>query len=254
MNCPNCNAELKEGMKFCPSCGREINTNIICPKCGREVKNGLKFCSNCGNQVSGKEEIEANSCEPTNVENIHEKENYQYLLNQSNNKSNKERDKENSRNINHNRYKKILMYGCVGVLCYFLVSLLGGSLLGSSSSSFVGEYNINREGFDYPFTIHEDGRCIYHSKYLFKEGYKDIYIGNVQVLSKTAFRITGASDPIHIDDLHIYNSEGNEVGSISNLYLLDLVFDTSDYSIYFHRSDFDNKDISTPDHGKFWKE
>ena len=67
MNCPHCNTELRKGMKFCPSCRREIDTNIICPKCGREVKNGLKFCSNCGNQVSDKEEIEANSCEPTKI-------------------------------------------------------------------------------------------------------------------------------------------------------------------------------------------
>ena len=63
MNCSYCNSEVKEGMKFCPSCGREININVICPICGKEVKNGLKFCSNCGNKISNQNEVNKSSVE-----------------------------------------------------------------------------------------------------------------------------------------------------------------------------------------------
>lgn len=52
MKCPKCNADVKEGMKFCPSCGFEIPTVNICPQCGNEIPIGVSFCPKCGTSAS----------------------------------------------------------------------------------------------------------------------------------------------------------------------------------------------------------
>ncbi len=44
--CPACGAAVKAGAKFCPECGKPMQT--LCPKCGKPVKEGMKFCSECG--------------------------------------------------------------------------------------------------------------------------------------------------------------------------------------------------------------
>ena len=57
--CSNCGEKLKDGVKFCSSCGSavgEVKAEPIvptCSKCGKELENGVKFCSNCGNVVGG---------------------------------------------------------------------------------------------------------------------------------------------------------------------------------------------------------
>ena len=48
--CPNCNERIKEGSKFCPSCGQKLVA--VCPKCGKEVEQGAKFCTECGEKLS----------------------------------------------------------------------------------------------------------------------------------------------------------------------------------------------------------
>ena len=48
MNCPNCNAELREGAKFCTKCGQKIAQPTVCISCGAELKPGAKFCVKCG--------------------------------------------------------------------------------------------------------------------------------------------------------------------------------------------------------------
>ena len=56
--CPNCNAELKPGSKFCIQCGnpvpleKPIPIAIKCPNCSAELKIGTKFCIQCGNRIS----------------------------------------------------------------------------------------------------------------------------------------------------------------------------------------------------------
>lgn len=49
MPCPKCNADVKVGAKFCPSCGAKLVNS--CPKCNAELQAGAKFCPNCGNKM-----------------------------------------------------------------------------------------------------------------------------------------------------------------------------------------------------------
>lgn len=48
MKCKYCNAELKQGAKFCPNCGKEVLEFDICISCGRQIKVGATFCPFCG--------------------------------------------------------------------------------------------------------------------------------------------------------------------------------------------------------------
>ncbi|MDP9363127.1 MAG: SPFH domain-containing protein [Chloroflexota bacterium] len=55
MTCPNCQATIPAGSKFCPNCGRQLQTAtaiVTCPKCGTENAAGSKFCTNCGSVLS----------------------------------------------------------------------------------------------------------------------------------------------------------------------------------------------------------
>ena len=66
MICPKCKATVKEGTKFCSTCGTEIPQHTICPQCGKELKDNMKFCPNCGYEVlvgsiSEKEEMRFDS-------------------------------------------------------------------------------------------------------------------------------------------------------------------------------------------------
>lgn len=58
--CPNCNAILKNGAKFCSQCGTKIVISdsrggeeyCFCSVCGNKIIKGKKFCSNCGAKVN----------------------------------------------------------------------------------------------------------------------------------------------------------------------------------------------------------
>ncbi len=60
MKCPKCNAELREGAKFCTKCGEKIvqqseqkaEQQPVCAKCGTPLKPGAKFCTKCGTKVA----------------------------------------------------------------------------------------------------------------------------------------------------------------------------------------------------------
>lgn len=52
MKCPKCNAELREGAKFCTSCGQKIEIQQTCPKCGSPLRPGAKFCTSCGTKLA----------------------------------------------------------------------------------------------------------------------------------------------------------------------------------------------------------
>lgn len=53
VQCPNCNAVIKEGSKFCSSCGANTE-QALCPNCNKPCEAGSKFCSKCGHDLSPK--------------------------------------------------------------------------------------------------------------------------------------------------------------------------------------------------------
>ena len=46
MNCSRCQAENREGARFCRECGATFGA--VCPSCGAKVEVGGKFCDDCG--------------------------------------------------------------------------------------------------------------------------------------------------------------------------------------------------------------
>lgn len=59
-NCPNCGLPVKEGARFCASCGtrmpQQLINNIVCSVCGNSVSAGAKFCNVCGTAVPESEQ------------------------------------------------------------------------------------------------------------------------------------------------------------------------------------------------------
>ena len=50
MKCPKCQADNREGIKFCEECGTKME--LKCPKCGAEILLGKKFCGESGHDLS----------------------------------------------------------------------------------------------------------------------------------------------------------------------------------------------------------
>ena len=77
MKCKYCNAELKQGAKFCPNCGKEASDFDVCVSCGKQIKIGASFCPHCGasqkEKVNPIQEIENDKSEVTNVEFVESK-------------------------------------------------------------------------------------------------------------------------------------------------------------------------------------
>ncbi len=46
--CPQCNAPLPGGVKFCAECGAKIQAQANCAQCGAKLNPGAKFCGECG--------------------------------------------------------------------------------------------------------------------------------------------------------------------------------------------------------------
>src|SRR3990172_11410184 len=46
MQCPQCQAENREGRRFCAECGASLAA--ACPSCGFSNEPGEKFCGGCG--------------------------------------------------------------------------------------------------------------------------------------------------------------------------------------------------------------
>ena len=49
MKCPHCQADNREGIKFCEHCGAAIE--LICPNCGASIPPDRKFCGECGQSL-----------------------------------------------------------------------------------------------------------------------------------------------------------------------------------------------------------
>ena len=52
INCPSCGVSVSIGMKFCPSCGKEIPSKKFCSHCGTEMNQNMSFCPKCGKKNS----------------------------------------------------------------------------------------------------------------------------------------------------------------------------------------------------------
>ena len=50
MKCPRCEAENREGARFCRDCGALFAA--VCSSCGAKVEAGSKFCDNCGTPLA----------------------------------------------------------------------------------------------------------------------------------------------------------------------------------------------------------
>ena len=46
MQCPQCQFENRESVRFCEECGTKLEQ--VCPSCGAAVPPGRKFCGECG--------------------------------------------------------------------------------------------------------------------------------------------------------------------------------------------------------------
>jgi double zinc ribbon protein len=46
MTCPRCQAENRNGARFCRDCGAAFGT--VCPGCGAKIEGGGRFCDSCG--------------------------------------------------------------------------------------------------------------------------------------------------------------------------------------------------------------
>src|SRR5262245_6025565 len=46
MKCPRCQADNRDGARFCRECGATFMA--VCPSCGAKVEAGSKFCDSCG--------------------------------------------------------------------------------------------------------------------------------------------------------------------------------------------------------------
>ena len=46
--CSDCQADLRDGAKFCDSCGTPVPVPAACTNCQNELRDGAKFCDSCG--------------------------------------------------------------------------------------------------------------------------------------------------------------------------------------------------------------
>jgi RNA polymerase subunit RPABC4/transcription elongation factor Spt4 len=50
VSCVHCQAQIKEGAKFCAECGKPQAAS--CPGCNKPVPAGTKFCPECGHNMT----------------------------------------------------------------------------------------------------------------------------------------------------------------------------------------------------------
>ncbi|MGD2098244.1 MAG: adenylate/guanylate cyclase domain-containing protein [Desulfobacterales bacterium] len=62
MQCPKCQFENPEGIKFCVECGNKLETK--CPKCGFSNSPNFKFCGECGYNLQSPKDVFVEISEP----------------------------------------------------------------------------------------------------------------------------------------------------------------------------------------------
>ncbi|KYC44779.1 MAG: Double zinc ribbon [Candidatus Methanofastidiosum methylothiophilum] len=53
LKCPSCGSPIEKGIKFCGSCGNDIQAKIElkCPNCGASIGKDGSFCPECGQKI-----------------------------------------------------------------------------------------------------------------------------------------------------------------------------------------------------------
>lgn len=46
-----CGCQLTQQDRFCPQCGKPMETGSVYCSCGQQLESGMQFCPNCGNSV-----------------------------------------------------------------------------------------------------------------------------------------------------------------------------------------------------------
>lgn len=64
MQCKQCGAEIKDGVRFCSQCGTPISQNTFCMSCGSRLLPGQMFCTNCGLKVDNSSIRNESKAEP----------------------------------------------------------------------------------------------------------------------------------------------------------------------------------------------
>ena len=59
--CVNCNSEVSDDARFCPVCGRSLNT--YCSNCHSIVPSGARFCPKCGTKLINHYENSTKECQ-----------------------------------------------------------------------------------------------------------------------------------------------------------------------------------------------
>jgi serine/threonine protein kinase len=66
MKCPNCQADNREGVKFCEYCGAVIE--LVCPNCGAHLPPDRQFCGECGHTLGGKTPLKPKTRKSSTIE------------------------------------------------------------------------------------------------------------------------------------------------------------------------------------------
>ena len=69
MNCPKCQFENPEGVKYCGDCGTRLENP--CPKCNYINPPQFKFCGDCGHRLEAEPSLKAKPLPPTDSERKH---------------------------------------------------------------------------------------------------------------------------------------------------------------------------------------
>lgn len=122
MNCPNCNAEIKDGMKFCPKCGEEMSQIRYCQNCGTELKEGMRFCPKCGTSIANlrfKMKTNKWNSDDKSTTNILYDTSDQILLNKSSSSNQPQNSDDNNEQFNFipmlAKSLILLIIGCIGI-------------------------------------------------------------------------------------------------------------------------------------------
>jgi len=62
MKCPRCQADNREGRRFCAECGASLN--LACPTCGFSNAPSEKFCGGCGQPLASPQQVAAKFASP----------------------------------------------------------------------------------------------------------------------------------------------------------------------------------------------